>query len=84
MTILKHKFSKILLAIFLVLGLLSFSISKAGAGVTALKDPKIAKDIKKNCPNYYQNRNGDCLKKTFRSYYFLYLTRGSGSHGSGK
>ncbi len=80
----KHKFSNLLFGGFLVLGLFSFSLSIAGSGVTALKDPNIARDIKKNCPDYYQNRNGDCLKKTFRSYYFLHRTRGSGSRGSGK
>ena len=80
----EQRSSKIILAVFLVLGILSFSVSRAGAGVDKLKDPNIAASIKKECPDYYQNKNGDCLKKTFRSYYFLHRTRSSGSHGTGK
>ena len=71
------------LLIFLGFGISLYAGSKAGWGVSGLKDQKTMSEIEENCPDYYQNKDGDCLRSTFRSYFLIRGTRGGG-FGSGK
>ena len=68
---------------FAGIGATAYAGSTMGWGVSGLTNDKTMAQIKKNCPDYYQNRNGDCLRSTFRSYYLIRGSRG-GSFGSGK
>ena len=77
-------FAKILtMLVFIGFGLSLYSGAKAGWGVSGLRDQQTMSEIKKNCPEYYQNKDGECLRSTFRSYFLLRGTRGGG-FGSGK
>jgi hypothetical protein len=77
-------FSRILvLLMFGGLGLTAYAGSVAGWGIGGLTNKKTMEEIRTNCPEYYQNRNGDCLRTTFRSYYLVYGMRGGG-FGGGK
>ena len=77
-------FAKILVILsFIGLGLTAYAGSQMGWGVHGLGDRETEEQIKKNCPNYYQNRNGECLSQTFRSYFLIRSVRG-GSFGGGK
>ncbi|MCB0836643.1 MAG: hypothetical protein KDD63_03015 [Bacteroidetes bacterium] len=79
-----NAFAKILtILVFIGFGLSLYAGSKAGWGVSGLRDQATIDQIKKNCPEYYQNKNGDCLRSTFRSYFLIYGSRGGG-FGSGK
>ena len=69
--------------IFAGVGLTAYAGSTMGWGVSGLTDKKTMEEIQKNCPEYYQNRNGDCLRTTFRSYFLIYGVRGGG-FGGGK
>ncbi len=74
----------ILMALLLGGGILTTTASFAGAGASAFKDHQTINQIKKNCPDYYHNRNGECLRTTFRSVYFLRtVSGGSGGVGGG-
>lgn len=73
----------LIILIFGGFGLATYAASSIGWGVSTLKDKQTMKEIRDNCPDYYKNRNGDCLSTTFRSYYLMSGTRG-GSFGSGK
>jgi len=76
--------SKILvLLVFGAFGLTVYAGSTIGWGVGGPMDKQTMSEIKERCPDYYQNRNGDCLRTTFRSYYLMRGTRG-GSFGVGK
>lgn len=76
--------SKVLVVlIFAGIGLTAYAGSTTGWGVSGLTDKKTMAQIKENCPEYYQNRNGDCLRSTFRSYFLINSTRGGG-FGGGK
>ncbi|MEM7372511.1 MAG: hypothetical protein AAF587_28080 [Bacteroidota bacterium] len=76
--------SKILvILVFAGMGLTAYAGSTLGWGVSGLTDKKTMEQIKENCPEYYQNRNGDCLRTTFRSYYLIHGVRGGG-FGGGK
>ncbi|MEO0896362.1 MAG: hypothetical protein AAFY71_08200 [Bacteroidota bacterium] len=61
----------------------AYGASTTGVGMTPLEDQNTMSTIKKNCPDYYQNRDGRCLGRTFRSY-FLYRSVSGGGFGSGK
>jgi len=77
-------FTKIL--IVLLFGGFCFSILLAsvyGWGVSGMTSRKTQSEIQQNCPNYYQNPRGDCLGRTFRSFYLIRSVRGGG-FGGGK
>jgi len=57
--------------------------SSRGWGVGDLNNRKTRAEIEQNCPGYYQNPQGHCLGRTFRSYYLIRGIRGGG-FGSGK
>ncbi|MEL6672645.1 MAG: hypothetical protein AAFR61_10660 [Bacteroidota bacterium] len=71
------------LIIALVIGGVAYAGSVRGWGVGGLQDPATMSVIKKNCPNYYQSRDGACLGRTFRSYYLFRGVTGGGP-GYGK
>ncbi|MEM7658950.1 MAG: hypothetical protein AAF399_22695 [Bacteroidota bacterium] len=73
----------LVLLMFAGLGVTAYAGSVVGWGIGGLRNQQTMTQIKKNCPEYYQNRNGDCLRTTFRSYYLLYGMRGGG-FGGGK
>jgi hypothetical protein len=73
----------LVILIFGGLGATAYAGAALGWGVGGLKDPRTMQEISQNCPDYYQNRNGDCLQRTYRSYFLLRGVRG-GSFGSGK
>jgi hypothetical protein len=73
----------LVLLIFAGFGLTVYAGSMVGWGISGPMDKKTMSQIKQNCPDYYKNRNGDCLRTTFRSYYLMRGVRG-GSFGSGK
>ena len=74
----------IAVACLLVVGGATYAASTIGLGMSTLKDKTTMEEIKKNCPDYYTNRNGECLRSTYRGLYFLYLSRPGGGFGSGK
>lgn len=77
-------FTKILIVlIFAAWGLIMFAGARSGWGISGLDNPKTREVIEKNCPDYYRTKNGDCLRRTFRSYYLIHGIRGGG-FGSGK
>lgn len=76
-------FKIIVYSIFIGLALLTYTLSASGFGVSGLNNPKTKARIQENCPNYYQSRNGECLRTTFRTYY-LVRGFGGGGFGSGK
>lgn len=45
--------------------------SRAALGVQSIKSRKTMEQVKKDCPNYYREHNGDCLRTSFRSIYFM-------------
>ena len=71
--------------VVLTLGIFFATIvaSSRGWGIGELENRQTRAEIEKNCPGYYQNPQGDCLGRTFRSYYLLRGVRGGG-FGSGK
>ena len=71
----------VILFIAFVVG--TFAASTSGLGVSGIQNQETMSQIKKNCPDYYQNRNGDCLRRTYRSYFLIRSTRGGGP-GFGK
>ncbi len=80
------QYSRILIVLcFLGIGFVAYAGASAGWGSSPFKDHSTMAEIKQNCPDGYKNREGDCLKTTFRSIWFL---RGSssrsGGSGSGK
>lgn len=75
-------FTKILLTlIFAAFGLVVYAASYTGWGVHGLNNPETRATIEQNCPDYYRNQDGDCLRKTFRSYYLVRGLRGGGFSG---
>lgn len=56
---------------FLTIGGMIYAGSTYGWGVTPLKSHKTMQELKKDCPNQYVDRNGECLRSSFRSIYFL-------------
>lgn len=74
-----------LLSIGIVVGfiLVAYTGSVMGWGLGGLEDAKTKQAIEEQCPDYYKNRNGDCLRSTFRSYYLMSRVRGGG-FGGGK
>jgi len=61
----------------------AYAMTNSGMGVGNIRNPQTVADIKKNCPDYYVERNGQCLRKTFRSIYVLHYYSGGG-YGGGK
>ena len=63
--------------------MITYLASVLGWGVTNVQDHKTMKEIEKECPNFYTNKDGDCIKRSFRSQYFQksYDAGGSGSGG---
>lgn len=74
----------IIFAIFLGLLIVTYNASAQGWGMKlGLKDSDTMTEIEQNCPDYYINRDGECLRRTFRSYYLIRGVQGGGP-GSGK
>ena len=57
--------------------------SSQGWGIGTFESRKTRAEIEENCPGYYRNPQGDCLGRTFRSYYLVRGMRGGG-FGGGK
>jgi len=79
-----RSFSRIIM--FLLFGGFCVSIlaaSVSGWGIRGLDSRKTRAEIEQNCPGYYQNPRGECLGRTFRSYYLIRGIRGGG-FGGGK
>lgn len=55
----------------LLFGAGTYASSKAGLGVPSFKSRKTMEQVKRDCPNYYKEHNGDCLRTSFRSIYFM-------------
>ena len=74
-----------ILSILILGGLLlvAYQGSVMGWGLGGLDSAETRKSVEQQCPDYYRNRNGDCLRRTFRSYYLLNRVRGGG-FGGGK
>ncbi|RMG27359.1 MAG: hypothetical protein D6730_07330 [Bacteroidetes bacterium] len=68
---------------FAAWGVLIFAAARSGWGVSGLDNPKTRAAIEQNCPDYYRTKSGDCLRRTFRSYYLVHGIRGGG-FGGGK
>lgn len=78
------KYRKIIaIALLSGMGLSAYAASTMGLGMRPLKNQQTMATIKKNCPDYYQNKDGACLGRTFRSY-FLIRSISGGGFGSGK
>lgn len=56
---------------FVAIAGLTYASSVGGWGVSAFKSHKTMDQIKKDCPNYYTSKDGQCLRTSFRSIYFL-------------
>ncbi|MEM6766591.1 MAG: hypothetical protein AAF824_24420 [Bacteroidota bacterium] len=80
----KAYFRTVVIMIFLGGGILMYVASAQGWGVKGLDDPTTRQEIQQNCPDDYRNSQGDCLKRTFRSYYLARGIRGGGFGSSGK
>ena len=69
----------------MAMGLVAYAGASSGWGSSSFKDHKTMAEIKENCPNGYKNKEGECLKTTFRSIWFLRgSSTSSGGSGSGK
>ena len=80
-----NSFTKALIVlIFLGFGLVVYAGSVRGWGISGMDNPKTRAEIEQNCPNYYRTKDGDCLQRTFRSYYLVRAMRGGGFGGGGK
>lgn len=77
-------FRTVVIMIFLGGGILMYVASAQGWGIKGLDDPVTRKEIQENCPDAYKNSQGDCLRRTFRSYYLVRGIRGGGFGGGGK
>lgn len=76
--------SKVLVILmFSGLGVTAYAGSVMGWGMGSLRSPSTQAQIKKNCPGYYQSPDGDCLRRTYRSYFLVRGLRGGG-FGGGK
>lgn len=65
-------FTRILIVgCLLAIGAVTYASSVGGWGVGDFKSHKTMNQIKKDCPNYYTNQDGECLRTSFRSIYFL-------------
>lgn len=74
----------IIAVIFLGLLVYTYRASAQGWGMKlGMQDSNTMSEIEKNCPDYYVNRDGECLRRTFRSYYLIRGVQGGGP-GSGK
>lgn len=77
-------FTRILIILaFGGLALGAYAGSVTGWGIGTLANRKTQEQITQNCPGYYQSPGGDCLGRTFRSYYLI-RTIGGGGFGGGK
>ncbi|RMG75305.1 MAG: hypothetical protein D6722_01325 [Bacteroidetes bacterium] len=77
-------FTRILIILaFGGLALGAYAASVTGFGVGNLVNRKTRDQITQNCPDYYRSPGGDCLGRTFRSYY-LVRTMSGGGFGGGK
>ncbi|MCI4669405.1 MAG: hypothetical protein MRZ79_14815 [Bacteroidia bacterium] len=65
------------------MGLSAYAASTFGLGMQPLRNQQTMTTIQNNCPDYYQNKDGRCLGRTFRSY-FLIRSISGGGFGSGK
>ncbi|MEM6802507.1 MAG: hypothetical protein AAF696_13950 [Bacteroidota bacterium] len=77
--------SKIII-FFVFIGILAFTYKASAQGwgmKLGMQDSNTMSEIEKNCPDYYVNRDGECLRRTFRSYYLIRGVQGGGP-GSGK
>jgi hypothetical protein len=74
-----------ILSIGIVAGLLlvAYTGSVMGWGLSGLDSEKTRQAVASQCPEYYKNHNGDCLRSSFRSYYLMSRVRGGG-FGGGK
>lgn len=74
-----------ILSIGIVAGLLlvAYTGSVMGWGLSGLDSESTRKVVEEQCPDYYKNRNGDCLRSSFRAYYLISRVRGGG-FGGGK
>ncbi|MEO1806186.1 MAG: hypothetical protein AAFU33_15320 [Bacteroidota bacterium] len=68
---------------FSSIGFGAFAGTNQGWGLSNVRNNKTMAQVKRNCPDYYQSRDGRCLNTTFRSYLLLRTVRGGG-FGSGK
>ena len=66
---------------FLAVAGVTYASSIMGLGVSSFKSHKTMEQIKKDCPDYYREHNGECLRTSFRSIYFL---RTGYTSGTGK
>lgn len=74
-----------ILSIGIVSGLLlvAYTGSVMGWGLSGIDSSKTRQTVEEQCPGYYKNRNGDCLRSSYRSYYLMSRVRGGG-FGGGK
>ncbi len=78
-------FSRILvILIFTALGAGAYFASTTGLGMAGIRNQQTITQVRNNCPDYYQTRDGDCLGRTFRSYFLVRGLRGGGFGGGGK
>ena len=78
------KYNRILvILICMAFGLSVYAASVTGFGIRNVQNESTKREISQNCPDYYTNKNGDCLGRTFRGYYMVRGLRGGG-FGSGK
>ncbi len=75
------KFLVVLL--FLGMGVTAYAGAVMGWGLSGINNRQTISKIKENCPQYYRSPNGDCLQRTYRSYFLVRGLRGGG-FGSGK
>ena len=73
----------LIILLFSGMGLGAYAGSSFGWGLPGVRNQQTMAQIKQNCPNYYQTRDGRCMATTFRSYFLMRSVRGGG-FGSGK
>lgn len=61
----------LIIGCFLAVAAVTYASSVRGLGVSQFKSHKTMEQIKKDCPNYYKEHDGECLRTSFRSIYFL-------------
>lgn len=61
----------LIVACFSVFCMAVYAGSTNGWGVSPLKDHKTMAQIKKDCPDHTTNKDGECVRSSFRSIYFL-------------
>ncbi|MDX2283166.1 MAG: hypothetical protein NW241_03355 [Bacteroidia bacterium] len=64
------------------ISLAAYTASTRGWGASDLTDSQTMAELRRNCPEGYRDRNGECLRTTFRSYYLPRMVQ-DGGLGSG-